>query len=124
MTGYTRRGLEREIQRDFPFLPTGCQIVMDKQAQSLVLDNIRSQVASRWSQMTAEQRSYGDQTCPPSCESRIELSDILRQGQRSWTQLRRDAGLPTPMGSDHEAKLLKRVRAFTHDDDPRPGPGI
>src|SRR6185369_9149159 len=34
LTGHTRRGLEREIARGFPFLPSGCQIVMDEQAQS------------------------------------------------------------------------------------------
>jgi superfamily II DNA or RNA helicase/HKD family nuclease len=119
LTGYTRRGLEREVERDFPFLPSGCQIVMDKQAQSLVLDNIRSQVAYRWNQMAAELRSYGDQDLPNFLrESGIELSDVLRQGQRSWTQLRRDAGLPTAVGSDLEAKLLKRARAFAHVDDP------
>jgi superfamily II DNA or RNA helicase/HKD family nuclease len=119
LTGYTRRGLEREIQRDFPFLPSGCQIVMDKQAQTLVLDNIRAQVANRWSQMTSELRSYGDQELSTFLEeSGLDLADVLRQGQRSWTELRRAAGLPTPTGSSHEAKLLKRVRAFTHVDDP------
>ena len=30
LTGQTRRGLEREIERGFPFLPSGCQIVMDR----------------------------------------------------------------------------------------------
>ena len=44
LTGHTRRGLRHEIERGFPFLPAGCQIVMDKQAQHLVLDNIRAQV--------------------------------------------------------------------------------
>ncbi len=57
LTGQTRRGLEREIERGFPFLPSGCQIVMDKQAQSLVLENIRTQVANRWPQIVAELRS-------------------------------------------------------------------
>ena len=119
LTGHTRRGLEREIQRDFPFLPSGCQIVMDKQAQAMVLDNIRSQVASRWAHMVAELRSYGDQDLRTFLyESGIELADVLRQGQRSWTQLRRDAGLSTRDGSELEAKLLKRVRALTHIDDP------
>jgi hypothetical protein len=32
--------------------------------------------------------------------------------------LRRDAGLPTLPGSDREDKLLRRVRAFAHVDDP------
>jgi hypothetical protein len=118
LTGHTRRGLEREIQRDFPFLPSGCQIVMDKQAQSLVLENIRSQIANRWKQMVAELRSYGDQDLGTFLhESGLELSDILRRGSHSWTRLRRDAGLPTREGSALEERLLKRIRAFSHVDD-------
>lgn len=119
LTGHTRRGLERDIQRDFPFLPSGCQIVMDKQAQLMVLDNIRSQVASRWPQMVVELRSYGDQDLSTFLdESGVDLQDVLRQGQKSWTSLRRDAGLPTRNGAEREAALLKRVRALTHVDDP------
>src|SRR4051812_19703850 len=118
LTGTTRRGLEREIQNGFPFLPSGCQIVMDRQSQAIVLENLRSQIANRWSQMVAELRSYGDQDLSEFlAESGVELSDILRRGQHSWTQLRRDAGLKTRAGSAMEAQLLKRVRAFAHVDD-------
>lgn len=118
LTGQTRRGLERDIERGFPFLPSGCQIVMDRQAQALVLQNIRSQIANRWQQMVAELRSYGDQDLPTFLnESGIELSDILRRGSHSWTRLRRDAGLTTREGSDLEERLLKRIRAFAHIDD-------
>ena len=104
---------ERDIERGFPFLPSGCQIVMDRQAQALVLQNIRSQIANRWQQMVAELRSYGDQDLPTFLnESGIELSDILRRGSHSWTRRRRDAGLTTREGSDLEGRLLKRIRAF------------
>jgi len=118
LTGQTRRGLEREIERGFPFLPSGCQIVLDKQARTIVLDNIKSQVANRWQQVVAELRSYGELDLPSFLEeSGIELSDILRRGSHSWTRLRRDAGLETRGGSELEDKLLKRVRAFAHVDD-------
>ncbi|WP_341927568.1 DUF3427 domain-containing protein [Nocardioides psychrotolerans] len=118
LTGRTRRGLERDIERGFPFLPAGCQIVMDKQAQQIVLDNIRAQVANRWPQMVSELRQYGDMDLPTFIdESGIELPDILRRGTRSWTQLRREAGLPTPAGSTQEPHLLRRMRAFAHVDD-------
>jgi superfamily II DNA or RNA helicase len=118
LTGATRRGLERDIERGFPFLPSGCQIVLDKQAQSLILENLRSQVASRWAQIVAELRSYGDHNLASFLdESGIELSDVLRRGSHSWTRLRRDAGLSTRPGSELEDKLLKRVRAFAHVDD-------
>ena len=118
LTGQTRRGLERALERGFPFLPSGCQIVMDDQAQAIVLENVRSQIANRWPQMVAELRSYGDHDLPTFLdESGLELSDVLRRGARSWTQLRRDAGLPTRAGTDLEDRLLRRVRAVTHVDD-------
>lgn len=117
MTGLSRRALERDVHRGFPFLPSGSQIVMDRATQARVLENIRSQVAARWPQIVAESRRSGDQTLADFIhESGVELSDILRNG-RSWTQLRRESGLPTPAGGAREAKLLRRGRAFAHVDD-------
>ena len=81
LTGKTRRGLEREIEEGFPFLPSGCQIVLDKQAQTIVLDNVKSQIANRWPQIVAELKSYGDQDLATFLdESGLELSDIVREG--------------------------------------------
>ena len=73
LTGQTRRGLEQDIESGFPFLPSGCQIVMDKQSQSIVLENIKAQIANRWQQIVAELRAYGDQdlaTLPRGIRSR------------------------------------------------------
>ena len=118
LTGQTRAGLIREIEKGFPFLPSGCQIVMDRQSQAIVLENIKSQVGTRWGQMVAELRAYGDLDLSAFLqEAGLELADVLRRGGGSWTRLRRDAGLPTEIGSVLEAQLLKRVRAFAHVDD-------
>ncbi len=118
LTGSTRRDLIVGIERGFPFLPSGCQIVMDRQAQAIVLHNIKSQISNRWPQMVAELRSYGERELGRFLEeSSLELADILRKGQRSWTQLRRAAGMATREGSVLEEKLLRRVRAFAHVDD-------
>ena len=117
LTGETRRGLKRAIERGFPFLPSGCQIVMDRQSQQIVLENIRNQVGNRWPQMVAELRAYGDQDLATFLsESGLELSDVLRNGH-SWTELRQAAGLPTRTGGDLERGLLKRGRALAHVDD-------
>ena len=117
LTGATRKELERQVERGFPFLPSGCQIVLDEQAQQTVLANIKAQVTSRWSQIVSELRSYGDHDLPSFLdESGVELADVLR-GDRSWTRLRREAGLPTRSGGPHETQLLKRVRALAHVDD-------
>lgn len=119
LTGHTRTGLLREIEQGFPFLPSGCRITLDRESEQIVLANIRSQTSQRWSSMVAELRSYGEMTLATFlAESGVELADVLKRGRKSWTQLRRDADLPTATGALHETELLKRVRAFAHVDDP------
>jgi superfamily II DNA or RNA helicase len=119
LTGSTRRALEDQVEHGFPFLPSGSQIVLDEQAQRLVLENIRSQINQSWRKIVAELRAYGDQDLPTFLhESGLELADVLRRGQRSWTQLRREAGLATRSGGAFEEGVLKRVRALAHVDDP------
>jgi superfamily II DNA or RNA helicase/HKD family nuclease len=118
MTGSTRAALERDIHQGFPFLPAGTQIVLDRQSQELVLDNVRSQVTTRWAGITAELRAHPTGDLPTFLdESGVELADVIREN-RSWTRLRRDAGLEVPEGSVFEKTVLKRVRALCHIDDP------
>ncbi|HET7326235.1 MAG TPA: DUF3427 domain-containing protein [Nocardioidaceae bacterium] len=118
LTGDTRRGLEEQLRRGFPFLPSGSQIVLDRQTQASVLENIRAQVSSRWPRIVAELRSYGEHSLGSFLhESGVELADILRNSRHSWTELRREAGLPTRAGGAREEQLLKRVRALAHVDD-------
>ena len=44
LTGRTSRSIEKEIKDDFPNMPAGCHIRMEKLAKEYVLDNIRSAV--------------------------------------------------------------------------------
>ena len=97
----------RDIEHGFPFLPAGTQIVLDRQTQELVLENIRSQVTSAWKQITAELRAHPTTDLRAFLEeSGVELSDVIRS-DRSWTRLRRDAGISVPEGGARETALLK-----------------
>ena len=40
LLGNTRRSVKREIEKDFPLLPKGCYIKLEKQARSYILENI------------------------------------------------------------------------------------
>ena len=118
MTGSTRAALERDIEHGFPFLPAGTQIVLDRQSQQLVLENIRSQVTKRWPSITTELRAHPtDDLGTFLDESGVELADVVR-GERSWARLRREVGLAVPQEGPLEATLLKRVRTLCHVDDP------
>lgn len=117
ITGDSRKKLERQLEQGFPFLPSGCQIVLDKVAQQLVLASIRTQVTGRWKEVVAELRAQGDLNLHTFLnDSGVDLSDVIRIN-RSWTALRREAGLRVRDGSSRETALLKRVRALAHVDD-------
>ncbi len=120
LTGESGKRLVSQVEDGFPFLPSGCQIVMDRQAQASILDNLRSQISTRWNKIVAELKANPQRDLARFLEnSGLELGNILRQGQSSWTKLQRDADLPTPPGAALEEKLLKRIRAFAHVDDPQ-----
>jgi superfamily II DNA or RNA helicase len=118
LTGATRKGLERDVDRGFPFLPSGCQIVLDEVTQANVLASVRQHLALRWSMLVRELRAHPTNSLPQFLDdSGAELWQVV-DGKRSWTTLQRQAGAlgDAPAG---EEPLLKRVRALTHVDDPR-----
>ncbi|MFN8044934.1 MAG: DEAD/DEAH box helicase family protein [Dermatophilaceae bacterium] len=118
ITGATREGLKRQVEKGFPFLPGGTQIVLDRQSQAAVLANLKAQVVSTKAQIVRELRSHPTPDLAQFLrESGVELHDVVR-ADRSWTQLRRDAGLRVSDPGPNEKDLLKRVRAFAHIDDP------
>lgn len=131
LTGVPRGDLARHVEHGFPYLPSGCQIVLDKTSQEVVLSHLRSQLSSRWADVVADVRANGDVDLATFLRlSDRPVSDLYRN-KRSWSQARREAGLATreaglvsrgagPAGSDAaalEAGLLSRVWKFHHVDD-------
>lgn len=123
LTGQTRTGLQRQIEKGFPLLPSGCEIVLDEVTQRRVLENIRNHLLARWSDLVRELRSHPTEALEEFLrESGAELPQVLKQGggkTRSWTALRRDAGLLSSDAPPGEDMLLRRVRALVHVDDRR-----
>ncbi|MDO5677546.1 MAG: DUF3427 domain-containing protein, partial [Propionibacteriaceae bacterium] len=117
ITGGSRKELQRQVEKGFPYLPAGSQIVLDRGTQKQVLDNVKRQLTFRWKELVHELRATGDVGLVTYLdESGVELPDLLRGG-RSFTQLRREAGFVVPDGGPREEELLKRLKAFAHVDD-------
>ncbi|MBI4944275.1 MAG: DUF3427 domain-containing protein, partial [Actinobacteria bacterium] len=117
LTGATRKGLAHQVEHGFPFLPSGSQIVLDRVAQRIVLENVRQQLALSGRKLVEDVRSHGDLTLAQYLEeSGTDLVDVYRSNG-SWTALRRAAGLAAPEAGPGETELLRRLGAFAHVDD-------
>lgn len=118
ITGTRRSDLAKQIEEGFPFLPPGTHIHLTKQAQEIILDNVRSQIKPTRPQLAAELRAAGDVTLGEYLASTERTIAELYRGRSSWTVLRRSAGFTTaPRGPD-EDKLLRQLVRLTHADDP------
>lgn len=117
----TKRGrVLDQVANDFPFLPAGCTVDLDRQSREIVLDNLKAAVTrSRWATLVADLRSERDDVSLAEFLDRHDhrLEDVYR---RSWTHLRRDADHSTapPVDADLEARTLKALSRLTHVDDP------
>ena len=119
-----RRGKIRDqVEEDFPFLPAGCTIDLDRQSREIILENLKSAVRrSRWSTLVDDLKGepHGIQLSDFLSKHDHRLEDIYKQRDYSWTQLQRDADRPTrgPSNVDFERQLLRSVSRLTHVDDP------
>lgn len=134
LTGYGRKELEKAVEHDFPYLPSGSQIVLDRVAQKVVLDNIKAQLRFNRAQLVRDVTSYAETELEAYLErSGNDLKSIYRSTKDSWTGYLRQAQLidgfspveavlsvriQEDLSDADEKKLLGRMAALIHVDDP------
>ena len=123
LLGGTRKALEQQISRGFPFLPAGCHMELDRVASRLVLENVRQAVPATWAARVAELRNLAANGSHVSlaaflAETGLELEEIYR-ANRSWTELRQAAGLATATAGPADDHLLRACGRLLHIDDQR-----
>ena len=117
LLGGSRRDIERQVERDFPFLPSGCHMELDPVARDIVLRSIRQAIPSDWRAKCHELRSLGSVSLATYLEETgLELEDVYANN-RSWSALRRAVRLPTDDAGPEEDALLRAVGRLLHVDD-------
>jgi len=116
LLGGSRADVERQVRDGFPFLPAGCSFDLDPVARDIVLSSIRAAIPSAWRERCAELRALGDISLGEYLESTgLELEDIYAGGH-SWSEMCREAGLPTAPAGPAENVLLRAVGRLLHID--------
>lgn len=132
LTGYGRKQLEKAVEEEFPFLPSGSQIVLDRVAQKVVLDNIQAQLKFTRKQLAQDIASHGVTDLETYLRtSGNDLKSIYRSTKDSWTGYLRQArlihgfspfedrlkGVHFKQSDAEEKRLLGRMAALIHVDD-------
>lgn len=132
LTGYGRKQLKRAVEDEFPFLPSGSQIVLDRVAKDVVLSSLKAQLNLNKPKLAADIKSYGEILLATYLEkSGNSIKTIYKTTKNSWTEYLRLAGIIKGLSPaealiqgtleqlNHadEAKLLSRMAALIHVDD-------
>ena len=108
-----------QVENDFPYLPAGCEIKLDRQSREVILSSLRAAAgAGNWSVLVDDLRRMGDVSLRAFLrDSERSLGDLYRSRDRTWTRLRRDAALPVAAGDAHQEALLRAIHRLLHIDD-------
>ncbi|MFC4060891.1 DUF3427 domain-containing protein [Planomonospora corallina] len=119
LTGASRTGIAREVEQEFPTLPAGCVIDLDRDVRRLVLDNVRQALKLNWKDLTRELHDLGDVTLLEFLtETGLELEDLYLRSRAGWAALRRDAGLDGEVpDSALDRQLGRAIGRMLHLDD-------
>ncbi|PWU52338.1 DUF3427 domain-containing protein [Micromonospora sp. S4605] len=120
LTGVSRRAVYEAVEQDFPTLPSGCHIELDRVAKELVLRNLKSALPTSKTGLVAELRLLGDVSVAEFLrESGLEVEDVYRSASvGGWTGLRRLAGLETTQPGPDDRELGRAIGRMLHIDDP------
>ena len=78
LIGRTSMGVAEELEKDFPHLPLGCHITLEKKAKEYILENIKASIASfRKNRVVTWIQTYSSETNKP-----LTLSNFL-----NWRQI-------------------------------------
>jgi superfamily II DNA or RNA helicase/HKD family nuclease len=135
LTGAGRRALARDVEHDFPTLPAGCHLELDRVAKQVVLRNVQAALRLRWPDLAAELRRLADvergdiergdiergdiERGDFLRETGLELEDLYRRkAGGGWTGLRRRAGIDVSPPGPQDAPLGAAIGRMLHLDDP------
>jgi superfamily II DNA or RNA helicase/HKD family nuclease len=114
-----RASLRRHIAEGFPTLPSGCSVELDRVSRELVLDNVGKALAVDRRSLTGELRAMGDVDLRTFLrEAGLELDDLYRGG-RTFSDLRRAAGLACAPAGPREDEIGRGIGRLLHVDDRR-----
>ncbi|QSH41053.1 DUF3427 domain-containing protein [Lentisphaerota bacterium ZTH] len=117
--GPSTKNIFDEVEAGFPHLPAGCCIMLEKQAQQYILNNVKSNIHNaRKNQLISGIRNFTSETgLKLSLTSFINHHDLSLDTiyrKSSWNRLLVNAGLKGDFQCHNESQLTKGLRRICH----------
>jgi len=113
LIGKTTTPIQKEIEDDFPHLPLGCSIVLEKKAKNFILENIRNATSLNRNQLIQKIQNFQHQTTLPltlknfSKFYHIPIQMIYKRA--SWKRLCQMAGKLDFLDENNEKEIQRAI---------------
>lgn len=114
LVGKTHTSIIKEIEDEFPHLPLGCSIILEKKAKEIILKNISEAIGFNRNQLIGKIRNFKHQfTIPLTLNNflnvhQIDIQLIYKKG--SWKRLCADAGVIPDFSEPNEVELTRCIK--------------
>ncbi len=113
LIGKTTSPVKKEIEDEFPHLPLGCSIVLERKAKQTILANISAATSLNTQKLIQKIQSFEHQTnLEFTLKNFIEFNNIALQliyKRGGWTRLCHLAGRLDDFGSTNEKKIVAAI---------------
>lgn len=114
LIGKTSNSVQKEIEDNFPHLPLGCSVILEKKAKENILENIRRATSLNRNQIIQRIKNYEHQTALPlTLKNFIDITHIPIQHlykKESWRRLCQIAGKHPEFSSENEKEIVAAIR--------------
>jgi len=114
LIGKTETPLHKEIEENFPRLPLGCSIILEKVAKERILENIRRATSYRANEIINKIRNFKHQTSLPFSLknflllNRIPIQTIYNRG--GWSNLCASADVIPRYSTQYEREIVSGIK--------------
>ncbi|MET0944836.1 MAG: DUF3427 domain-containing protein [Flavobacterium sp.] len=114
LIGKTTFSVQKEIEDNFPHLPLGCSIVLERKAKETILENIKKATTLNVIQLTNKIRDFKINTSLPlTLENFIELNNIpiesIYSKKQTWSRLCQKAGVIEDFENINEKQICSAI---------------
>ncbi|MHB8207724.1 DEAD/DEAH box helicase [Mucilaginibacter sp.] len=114
LIGKTHTSIIKEIEDEFPHLPLGCSIILEKKAKEVILRNIKAATGFNRNQLVSKIQNYKHQTSLDfTIQNFIDFYHLdiqLLYKKGSWKKLCADAGIIAEFQEQNELEITGAIK--------------